>query len=90
MSLGDGHSQDAVGIGTVILGAEQLSGDVKRCRLKDVLYVPKLTFNLISVAKVTSANKRIIFKEDGCQILDGDGSVVAIGKRKQTCTCFSQ
>ncbi|TPX29978.1 DNA-directed DNA polymerase [Synchytrium microbalum] len=54
-----GHSLVAIGIGSLdcILGGELIT-------LKDVLFVPKLTHQLVSVAKLMQDGKDIVFKEN--------------------------
>jgi hypothetical protein len=46
--LGGGH---AIGYGTVTLQMKVAKQTWKPCKLFDVLYVPKLSFNLLSVLK---------------------------------------
>ena len=81
VSLGDGHKQQAVGRGTVTLQIV-VSGKVKKYILNNVLHVPKLKFNLISVSKVTSDSKQIVFSDEVCQIIDASGSIVAEGQQE--------
>lgn len=54
-----------------------LEGDTTPTSIKDVLYVPKLSVNLLSVSKCTSCNYKIVFKENSADILDEDNDVVA-------------
>ena len=49
VTLGDGHDLDAIGRGVVVLETKLPSGRTKKCKLHDVLYVPKLSYNLLSV-----------------------------------------
>ena len=51
VTLGDGHHLKAVGRGSVTLELELSKDRVKKCKLHDVLYVPNLSFNCLSVAK---------------------------------------
>ena len=48
VALGDGHSLEAIGSGKVTLKVLLPDGKVKKCTLSDVLYAPKLSFNLLS------------------------------------------
>ena len=48
VTLGDGHDLDAIGRGVVVLETQLPSGRTKKCKLHDVLYVPKLSYNLLS------------------------------------------
>ena len=82
VNLGDGHQASAVAVGTVVFDIQQSSGKVTKCKIRDVLYVPKLTYNLLSVAKVTRENKKVVFTSEGCKILRRDGVVLATGRKK--------
>ena len=62
------------GCGTVALEMKLPDGMIKICKLNDVLYVPKLSHNLLSVPKATNAGKTAKFNEAVCQILDAKGS----------------
>ena len=56
--LGDGHTLDAVGVGDVVLNLV-VDSKIKKRRLRDVLYVPKLAYNLLSVSKATKTGKKV-------------------------------
>lgn len=79
--LGDDHHVEAVGRGTVMLDIECSPGRTKKCTLTDVLYVPGLTFNLISVSKSSDKIGRAVFTSEGCEFLDAGGKVAATGRR---------
>ena len=49
ITLGDGHTVKAVGHGVVLLRISTDDVELNKCKLQDVLYVPKLSFNLLSV-----------------------------------------
>ena len=55
--LGDGRALTAVGRGDVVLDMILPNGESKACTLHDVLYVPKLSYNLLSVAKASQKGK---------------------------------
>ena len=76
--LGDGNSLKAVGKGSVML--ELLAGRKKNCLLKDVLYVPGLNYNLLSVPKSTEIVDEAVFGHSKCEFLK-HGKIVATGKR---------
>ena len=42
----------------------------KSCTLHDVLYVPELSYNLVSVAKLSQKGKIVKFTSNACYILD--------------------
>ena len=69
VTLGDGHALEATGQGIVSLQMKLPDGKTRRCKLHDVLYVPKLSYNLLSVSKAAEAGKTAKFNEAGCQIL---------------------
>ena len=60
--LGDRHTLTAIGRGNVVLDMVLPNGELKPCVLHDVLYVPKLAYNLISVTKASQKGKTIKLK----------------------------
>ena len=81
VTLGDGHTLEATGHGTVVLEMKLPDGTTKKCNLRNVLYVPKLAYNLLSVSKATETGKTTRFSEAGCRILDAKRKLVAAGTR---------
>ncbi len=81
VALGDGHPMEATGYGTVALVMLLPDGKTKRCKLHDVLYVQKLSYNLLSVSNATEAGKTTRFSEVGCHILDANRKLIATGSR---------
>ena len=79
--LGDGHVLEATGEGIVQVKMKLPDGNVRRCNLRRVLFVPNLAYNLLSVSKAAEAGKTTQFDERGCQILTDDGKVTAVAKR---------
>ena len=49
VSLGDGHVSKAIAQGVVLLEMKLPSGKTRKCKLVDVLYVPKLSYSLLSI-----------------------------------------
>lgn len=82
VTLGDGHSLSATGTGNVVIELLLGNNKTRQCHLSDVLYVPELSYNLLSVSKATEAGKRVEFHSTDCQIVDQEGKVVAVGLRK--------
>ena len=78
VSIGDGHELHAKGIGSVNL---RVNCDGKRssCHLRDVLYVPHLEYNLISISKAGQAGKVSRFDGSKCEIMTKEGTVIASG-----------
>ena len=59
VTLGDGHTLEAAGRGTVTLEMKLPDGTMKMCKLNDVLYVPKLSHNLLSVPKLLKLERQL-------------------------------
>ena len=72
VGLGDGHTLEAIGTGAVEVELELPGGESKIGRLNEVLYVPTLAYNLLSVAKVTEAGKTVTFGETQGEVIDGE------------------
>ena len=70
-----------MGCGSVTLVVETPSGKGKKCNLSDVLYVPNLSYNLLSVPMSTDTIKSTVFTSKECDFLNAEGKVVATGKR---------
>ncbi len=81
VSLGDGIKLKAVGRGTILFSMKLPGDKCRRCRFEDVLHVPDLSYNLVSVSKITKVGKTIKFNESGCEIENSDGCVVATAIR---------
>ena len=81
VTLGDGHQVEAIGSGIVTLKLNVPGRESQIGSLEDVLYVPKLTYNLISVSKVTKAGNHVSFNElQGC-IRDSRGELIAVASK---------
>ena len=55
--MGDGYTVQAFGRGVVDLEVFPTVDKSKKHKLHDVLYVPKLSYNLLSVSKATNDEK---------------------------------
>ena len=64
--LGDGRALTAVRRGDVVLDMILPNGESKACTLHDVLYVPKLSYNFLSVAKASQKGKIVKFTMSAC------------------------
>ena len=71
---------EATGRGTVSLEVTSMDGQASRCNLHQV-YVPDLSYNLISVSKIAKAGKMIEFSETSCQILDLNWMLIVVATR---------
>ena len=67
----------AVRRGEVVLDMVIPNGESKSCTLHDVLYVPKLSYNLLSVAKASQKGKVVKFTKSVCYMLDKRNKMVA-------------
>ena len=63
IQIGDGSEIEAVGKGDITLETDDAS-----ITLTDVLYVPDIGTNLLSVAKATDHGHKLVFSPTGCQI----------------------
>ena len=78
VSVGDGYTLEAIGRGVVVLTLDLPDNQTRKCKLHEVLYVPKLTYNLLSVSKMTDAGKHITFCDDKCLIYNEKEKLVAV------------
>ena len=81
VTLGDGNFLEGPAEGTVILDTVLPNGRAKKCRIKNVLYVPKLSYSLLSVSKASEAGKITKFNRTGCEILNKEKKIVATATR---------
>ena len=63
VTLGDGYALKATGRGTIFLNINFTQGKSTKCKLYNVLYVPKLSCNLLSVSQVTGSGKTVKFTD---------------------------
>ena len=82
VSLGDGCVLEATGRETVLLEMKLPSGVMKQCKLRDVLYLPKLAHNLLSVSKAAEGGKTTEFMKNGCNIVNAKKRLIAAGTKK--------
>ena len=66
--------------GTVELDVE-VDGEVKKCKLKNTLFVPDLCFNLVSVGKASESEMTVIFSGDDCKFINKHSTVIATGRK---------
>ncbi len=53
------------------------NGESRLCTLHDVLYVPKLSYNLLSVAKASRKGKIAKFTKSACYLIDQKHKLIA-------------
>ncbi len=83
ITLGDGTTITSTGKGTVHLTLINNEEEDKDGVLSDVLYVPALSFNLLSVSRVTENGKKATFYNDMCDIRDNDDESLVATASKQ-------
>ena len=79
MKLGDGRTVEAMGEGTVRISVYRGDGKLHTLSMINVLHVPELSCNLMSVRHITDRGFLIQFKNDRCQIKSVGGVTVAGG-----------
>lgn len=81
VTFGDGHMLNATGRGTVSLKMKLPNCKTKECKLLDVLHVPKMSYNLLSVSKAAEAGKTTEFNRAGCQIFGASKKLIGSATR---------
>ena len=87
--VGDGKRLEVHGQGEIILDVISTEGNIKKCRLQNVLYVPHLTHNLLSVSKISADGKNVIFSKNVCKIMDGN-KTLAFGMKHEDLYVLAQ
>ena len=77
ISPGDGHIVKATGKGKVLMKIAIGKSQFQTCELKDVLFVPELSYNLLSVSKIIQTGKIMKFIASECTIQNGNQRIVA-------------
>lgn len=79
ITLGDGHPAEGIGQGSVKL-TSRMGGAVT---LQDVLYVPSLSYNLISISRATAAGASVSFQRNEV-FIQKSGTVVIKGVKRDS------
>ena len=79
--LSDGSVAKAIGMGSIVVGVET-RGKATTIRITDVLHVPKLQANLLSVSKLVSKGLKVRFHMNECIVGGANGDTVAIARRE--------
>ena len=82
VTLGDGRNLKATGRGKVTLTLKVSHDKTKQCTLHDVLLVPDLAYNLLSVTAASKRGKNTTFCRSRCEIRDSKSKLVAAGRRE--------
>lgn len=54
--------------------------EVKQITVNNVLHVPDLSVNLLSISQIVSKGYTVVFDKSGCEVLDENGEVIATGE----------
>ena len=73
VSIADNHLLFVRGVGDIIVNAT-INGVVRPFKLQNVLYVPHLRRNLISVSRLTEKHVAIIHIRNECKMITNDGA----------------
>lgn len=74
--VANGSSVDSKGVGTVKLEIFVDNGEVMNLTINNVLFVPELDENLISVSKLTKGGFSILFQDNECFLMKGCDKVL--------------
>ncbi len=84
--MGDDSIVEAIGMGSILVEV-LVKGQIRRIRIKDVLHVPKLHVNLLSVSKILSSGCKVQFNMNECIVRAFDGEVLTIVEnQRRDCT----
>ena len=79
VSLGDGRTVDAVGVGDVHVNMQFKVSQPRKCVIQQVLHVPELACNLFSVRAAAAKGNQVKFSRSHCWIMDRNGKLCGIG-----------
>src|SRR5450631_1333284 len=75
--MGDNGMVEAVGKGSLLVET-RVKGRVRSIRMHDVLHVPKMHSNLLSVSKLISKGLKVHFNSLGCVVRASNGEMLAV------------
>ena len=81
VTLGDGSPMEGPAEGTVKLAMILPDGSTQKCKLENVLYVPKLSYSLLSVSIAFEAGKTTNFDKKECKIFNQEKKVIAVATK---------
>jgi hypothetical protein len=85
--MGDDSVLQAVGKGSILVDT-LVEGCTKRIQFKNVLYVPKLQSNLLSVSKIVEGGLQVQFGGLGCLVKAPNGVIQALATRESNLYCL--
>jgi hypothetical protein len=77
MFMGDNGMVEAVGKGSILVET-RVKGCSRNIRMHDVLHVPDLHSNLVSVSKLISRSLKVQFNSLGCVVRASNGEMLAV------------
>ena len=80
VQIGDGRVLKGVGTRCINIKTPLPGNKIKHICLEDVLHVPKLPSNLISVAKASANGRKVVFTDEACRIYSMSNTLIAVGK----------
>lgn len=82
VTLADGRTVTTKGRGQGRIFGRGLDGKPVDMKLKELLYVPELSGNVLSVSRITDEGYTVVFSSTNCRILDGS-TVIAVGAKSE-------
>ena len=79
VSLGDGRTVDAVGVGDVHVNMQLKVSQPRKCVIQQVLNVPELACNFFSVRVAAAKGNQVKFSRSHCWNMDHNGKLCGIG-----------
>ena len=79
--LGDNGMVDAIGMGCIVVEVD-VRGQSRSIRIQDVLHVPKLHANLLSVSKLVSQDLKVQFNNKGCVLRAPNGEMIVMAPKE--------
>lgn len=80
LNLANNSTTEIVATGTVSLSVD-IFGEKKELPVNDVMYVPDLRTNLLSVGKITDKGCEVIFNKNNAFIVDSEGEIKLAAER---------
>ena len=78
--VGDGKRLSVSGQGDILLNLDSGNGQTRRCRVRNVLFVPNLKHNLLSVSKLAKSGSSVVFYNNGCKLFKSQ-KTIAFGRK---------
>lgn len=87
------HSIQTAGdsrMNAIAKGEVVLDGEIMSIPVKDVLIVPKLSMNLLSISQICKRGFKVFFGSSYCEVIDQNGEVYATGTQKDGLYVFDK